>query len=267
MRFGTPGARAALLLHCSLGHSGGWAGVMGALRTPMDALAFDQPGHGRAPDWDGAGDYHDAVTAQAAALLEGPAVVIGHSFGATVALRLAQEHARAVAALVLIEPVLFAAARGDPRHGAHQASEAAFTAAMRGGDHARAAEAFLARWGDGTAWAALPPPVRDRLAAQMPLIAAAAPALNEDGAGLLGPGRLERTACPVLLLRGAASPPVTAAITESLARRLPRVTCDVITGAGHMLPLTHPAEVAAQIDDFLEAPATETVPPGPTAAR
>ncbi|MCC5983124.1 MAG: alpha/beta fold hydrolase [Rhodobacteraceae bacterium] len=261
MRFGTPGARPALLLHCSLGHSGGWAALMDALTTPLDAHAFDQPGHGRAPGWDGAGDYHDAVTAQAVTVLQGrpPAVVIGHSFGGTVALRLALEHAHAVAALVLIEPVLFAAARSDPRHGAHLAAETGFASAMRDGDHARAARAFLDRWGDGTPWDALPAPVQDRLAAQMPLIAASTPALQDDSAGMLAPGRIEALTLPVLLLHGAASPPVTAAITEALAARLPQARQAVVAGAGHMLPLTHPAEVAARIDGFL-ATATDRAP-------
>jgi lipase len=47
-------------------------------------------------------------------LPEGPVHLIGHSFGATVALRLAIEAPERVASLTLIEPVLFAAAPDGP---------------------------------------------------------------------------------------------------------------------------------------------------------
>ena len=229
---------------------------MATLRTPLDALAFDQPGHGRAPDWDGAGDYHDLVSAQAAAHLVAitsarPALVIGHSFGATVALRLALEQGPRVGALVLFEPVLFAAARGDPRHDAHLRDERPFRDAMARGDHAGAVAAFVARWGEGTPFAAMPGPVRARIAAQMPLIVATAPALTEDCAGLLAPGRLETCAAPVLMLHGTRSPPVIAAIIAGLAARLPHAQVVQVPEAGHMAPMTHAGAVAALIDAWL----------------
>ncbi len=86
------GARPVLALHCSLAHGGAWAGVAGKL-PGRRLLAPDLPGHGKSPDWADPGDYHDAATRAVLAILEaaardGPVDVMGHSFGATVALRL-----------------------------------------------------------------------------------------------------------------------------------------------------------------------------------
>ena len=52
---------------------------------------------------------------------------------------------------------------------------------------------------------------------------------------------------PVMLIRGASSAPVMAPILEALAARLPDVGVAVVPGAGHMVPLTHPAEVAGLV--------------------
>lgn len=64
----------------------------------------------------------------ARAALGAPVDVIGHSFGATVALRLALERPELVRSLVLVEPVLFAAAKAaeDPRFAAFAAREGCF---------------------------------------------------------------------------------------------------------------------------------------------
>jgi lipase len=56
---------------------------------------------------------------------------------------------------------------------------------------------------------------------------------------------------PVLLMDGETSGDMAFAINESLAKRLPNVTCRTIAGAGHMAPLTHPAAVADEIRTFL----------------
>ena len=86
--FGT-GPRQALAIHCSLAHSGAWSGVAAALAEDMTITAFDMPGHGRSSDWDGNGDYLQAVAAIAATFLTEPVDLIGHSAGGIAALQLA----------------------------------------------------------------------------------------------------------------------------------------------------------------------------------
>lgn len=246
------GPRPALLIHCQLGHGGGWGGLMTRLDDLVTATAPDLPGHGRSPAWDGVGDYHDACTAALVPFLSGrPAVLIGHSFGATLALRLALERPERVSHLVLIDPVLFAAAGLGPGRRAHDAAFAAVHAGLARGDLRAAARAFLAIWGDGTPFDDLPPPVQARMAEGMPLVAAASPALDADRAGLLAPGRPEALALPVLLITAALSPPVMGEIGATLAARLPCATWQQIAGAGHMLPITDPDSVASRLRAFL----------------
>ncbi len=245
----------ALLLHCALAHGGAWKPVMSHLGDRLDAVAPDMPGHGRSADWDGQGDLHDRVTANAAALLTGPTHVIGHSFGATVALRLALERPEYVRSLVLIEPVLFAAARAaDPAaYDAYRDWGAPMARAMAAGDWTEAARRFTASWGTGQGWEDLTEAQRAQYTRQMPLIAATQPALLDDSRILLRPGGLEALQMPVLMLRGAKSMPIMGPIHTALFARIPQSRDVEIPGAGHMVPISHPSAVAAEIGPFLDA--------------
>ena len=107
------GPRRALAIHCSPAHSGSVTGLMGALSDQLTAIAYDLPSHGKSSDWDGTGDLHDVATNMGRALLTEPMDLIGHSFGATVAMRLGMEHPELVRSLTMIEPVYFAHAVAD----------------------------------------------------------------------------------------------------------------------------------------------------------
>ena len=251
------GPRQALLIHCSLGHAGGWARMVAALEDVITGLAYDLPGHGRSADWDGVSDIQGVSTAMAVDLLErdgqGPADIIGHSFGGTVAIRLAVERPDLVRSLTLIEPVFFAVAAADrpeldPGRDPHMI---AYRAALQADDRAGAARAFTAAWGDGRSWDRLPPAQQEAITARIHLIEAGAPAIYGDCAGILAQGKLAGIACPVLLIRGADSPATVAAINDGLARRIPQARQAVVPGAGHMAPITHPAAVAQLVRGFL----------------
>ena len=214
----------------------------------LDMAAMDLPGHGRSPDWDRGLSLHDQATEMAGAVLAEGAWIVGHSFGATVALRLALEGAP-VAGLVLIEPVLFAAAReaGAPAHAQNAAAFAPVLAAFEAGEPETAARLFVEQWGDGRPWDRLPEAARAYQAGRIGLVFAQGPAIDDDAAGLLAPGRLEGLRVPVLLLEGDRSPPVVAAVQARLAERMPQARRVVLEGAGHMAPLTHPGAVAGAI--------------------
>lgn len=247
------GPRAALMIHCSLAHSASWGGMARGLSGALSMLAFDVPGHGRSADWDGRGEIQDVTTRIAASFLEEPTDIIGHSFGGTVALRLAIERPDLVRSLILYEPVFFAVALADhpELRAPHEAEMAMYLQGMAAGDHCRAAEGFVRLWGDGRDWADIPETVRASMAAQMPLIEAAAPALYDDAGGMLASGALGRITAPTLLLEGNRSPAIIAAINEGLAARIGRVERSVIVGAGHMGPITHPEQVSSEVLRFL----------------
>lgn len=247
------GARPVLALHCSLAHAGAWSGVVDHM-SGVTVTALDQPGHGRAADWDGVTDLHGLTTRQSVEMAEAlaggaPIDVLGHSFGATVALRMALERPDLVRSLVLIEPPLFAAARasGSPAFAPFEVQHLAVGQALADGHRQDAAEMFHGLWGNGAVFASLPARQQHYMMDRIHFIAAQNPFLLHDTAGLLRYMGLESLGVPVLLVEGAASPVIITAVQDELERRLPQVTRLVVPGAGHMVPITHPAEVASAV--------------------
>lgn len=234
--------RPALALHCMLASGSYWGPVARALHGRIDLRGFDLPGHGRSGPWQPGPDlpdFHTAVTRIAAGFIQRPLDLIGHSIGATVALRIAVAAPEAIRSLTLVEPVLFAAAPSeeqaelDRRMARHLAE----------GHRDQAARLFLDVWGH-QAYDAMPAMFQQRIRDQIPLVAASDEILNRDGANILREGGLEAIQAPVLLVSGAGSPPVVHAIADALAARLPDVGRATVPDAAHMLPITHPQVMA-----------------------
>ena len=234
--------RPALALHCMMGNASYWGPIAKALSDKVAIRAPDLPGHGQSPDWPGTPDFHTYTTRAVAPLIDRPMDLIGHSLGATVALRIAVAAPEAVRSLTLIEPVLFAAAP-DPANDALMDDLAAL---LHAGQAEAATRRFLSVWG-GLDWDAQTPTGRERLMRQMRLVVDSNSTLMRDGANILREGGLEGIDAPVLLVMGEDSPPVIADIADALAARLPDVGRARVPGAGHMLPITHPAQVAGLI--------------------
>lgn len=250
------GARAALFIHCSLAHSGAWRGVRTVLGNDLTTLAYDLPGHGRSADWDGQGDYQDTATQAALDLLDrhaqGPVDLVGHSFGGTIALRLAQMAPDKVRSLTLYEPVLFSTAKDDPAYVENNAyMTGVFADAMRAGDRMEAARLFNCQWGSDAGWEALPARLKADMAKRIHLIPAGRSVTHEDMHGQVAPGALEKVTLPVLLLEGERSPDLVRAVHDRMEARFPNVRRKVIAGAGHMGPISHPREVAVCIREHL----------------
>lgn len=254
-RFGT-GPRRVIGAHCVLARARVLGPMVQALGGRVTLVAHDLPGHGRAADWQG-GSYLDEALAPLLPLLRAPGPQVdlfGHSFGGIVALALAQAAPERVRSLTLVEPVLFAALRGDASAWAACRAEAApAAAALARGDAEAAARAFTGRWGNGTPWAALPAHHQAYFTGRIGLLPAIAAVNEADSGGLLAPGALEALRMPVLLLAGEAAPPSIPPVLAALAARLPDARLARLAGAGHMAPLTHPAAVAAAFGAFLDA--------------
>jgi len=251
------GTRKALLIHCSLAHSGAWNGVARILGDRLSMVAFDLPGHGRSDDWSGARDMQELSVDMAADMIgqDGPMDIIGHSFGATVALRLAIERPELVRSLVLIESVFVAAAVADQPEFMEQRADlmADYLAAVKRGDKEAAARAFMRDWGDGQPWESLPAQQRAFLTERIHLIEANDATVLRDDPRILKRKMIEKVAVPTLLIRGAESSPFVAPIHAAIERRLQNARSIAIEGAGHMVPLTHPKVVATEIETFLDS--------------
>lgn len=244
--------QACLFVHAGLGTGAMWRGVWDELPGGLALAATDLPGHGRTPHEPGRSLQAQAV-ADALEAMDGAAHhLIGHSFGGTVALRLAVERPDLVRSLSLIEPVCFnfLADAQDPAYSAYLERMAALGAAMSGGDWHRAAEIFLRAW--GLAGETLSPRQLDAVAKRMPLIHQA----NADILETETPGRLRLEAiraipCPVQLIAGSRTDPVIFDIHRVIAAALPQAEAHVIPGADHMVTLSHPGDVAARLGAFL----------------
>lgn len=249
------GVRRALFIHCSMGRAASWTGVQEALLDKLAMTSFDRPGHGQSAPWrgdGGAAGLHDITTQIAGSLIDRRADVIGHSFGGTVALRLAMQRPERVRSLVLIEPVLLAAARGSARLAEFRVAMDEIAASLAAGDRPAAAAQFNDLVNPDAPWSGLSGRARDMLAAQIHLVVEESAVVTDDAAGLLAPGRLEAVTQPVLLIEGSLSPPLLHEVNAALAARLPQARRVVVAGAGHMAPITHPDSVAAEIAAFLK---------------
>lgn len=251
------GPRKALLLHCSLAHSGALRGLMEQLSDQLSMIAVDMPGHGRSADWGGDGPLQHAVAAIARDFIEEhdePVDLIGHSFGGTSLLRVAEAQPERVRSLTLIEPPFFSAAYHIEASEMEEQErlDASFAEAFNAGRREEGARHFTQVWGAGVPWEQMTEDQRRYITDRIHLIEGGGYGLNDDYAGVMKPGRLERITAPVLLVHGTQSPPGIPAVLRGLHSRLPDSRIVPIEGAGHMAPITHPEAVGAAIREFLD---------------
>jgi 3-oxoadipate enol-lactonase len=228
-----------LLLH-SIGLD---AHAYGALRQALGAdwalNSYDQRGHGKRAGQTGF-DLADLVQDALFALarMEGPVHLVGHSMGGAIAALAAARGGAKVASLALI---------ATPPAGFPAFNERALAAEQ---DFAASCEATLARWFEGEQADTTEAVATARAAmgrVQAAGMAAAWRALAcFEGYEALGQA-LPRTLC-IAAGNDASTPP--AAMQRIVAARqsvqaAAQIQLQTIPGAGHMVPLTHPAPVAA----------------------
>ncbi len=107
-RFGPATGPLVLALHGLTGHGRRWATLAERHLPDLRVLAPDLRGHGRStplPPWDFEQVVADLVSLLAAEA-DGPALVVGHSFGGASAIHLAHRHPDLVRGLVLLDPAI-----------------------------------------------------------------------------------------------------------------------------------------------------------------
>src|SRR5215210_4801668 len=93
--------RSVALLHGFGGSAANWTLVAPALAERCRVLVPELPGHGGSSALPGPAERLDPYADRMAALLDEPVVLVGHSLGAVVALRMAIRHPNIVRGLVL----------------------------------------------------------------------------------------------------------------------------------------------------------------------
>lgn len=244
-------------IHSNASTSGQWRGLMELLAPKFHSLAPDSYDSGRGAHWPSDRVIHlrdeVALIEPVLARAGSPLTLVGHSYGAAVALIAALADPRRVRAMALYEPTLFALL--DAETSAPNEAEGTRNAvadagvALDAGNHDAAAERFIDYWiGTGT-WKQTPEPRKPPIAASVANVRRWAHALFNEPTPLKAFRSLD---VPVLYMVGKRSTPSAHGVARLLRTALPRVELVEFDNLGHMGPVTHPDPVNGVIARFLE---------------
>jgi 2-succinyl-6-hydroxy-2,4-cyclohexadiene-1-carboxylate synthase len=222
-----------------------WGPVGERLARRREVVRVDLPGHGGS-------DTVRVGFAEAAGLLGacgGVGTYVGYSLGGRLCLRLALDRPELVRALVLV-----GASPGiaDP---AARAERRAADEAMAGRIEHEGVAAFLDRWLAGPLFATLPAEAAGRADRLANTAEGLAYALRRLGTGAQEPlsDRLRTLRPPTLLVAGALDGKFAAIAGQMAAAIGPHARVALVQGAGHAVHLERPAELAALVQEFLDA--------------
>jgi pimeloyl-ACP methyl ester carboxylesterase len=222
-------------------------------------VAPDLIGTAEVGPWSGKGPFSLAdEAAPIVALIDswtGPVHLVGHSYGAGVALQAAVQRSSLISSLSLYEPTTFSllSDMGPQGQSALREIQAVARCADEGllsGSYRSATERFVDYWNGAGTWAGMKPSVQAELLRYLPKVCLDFRALFTHGVRLEAYRRLQM---PILVLQGEHTPQPTALIARRLHVTGRRTKLQLVTGAGHMGPLTHAAEVAGLIERHIRA--------------
>jgi pimeloyl-ACP methyl ester carboxylesterase len=240
--------------HCSSASHKEWLPLIETLQADWRVLAPDFIGYGQSEPWPAEQPFSiDAdvnVLLAVAKKTKGPLHLVGHSYGAALALEAARTLGPRVQSLALVEPVSFQLLRqeGRPEWAEVETLGRAVLSAVAAGDDPAAAKAFMTYWLGRLRWWLSPARFKSAIAATIPKVALEfgiaidAPTTLQDYAGITA---------PTLLIAGGRTRAPTRAVVDLLAATLPNAKLEILKGAGHMSTFTHPAELNRLITDHL----------------
>jgi len=222
-----------------------WEPVAARLARRWQLVRVDLPGHG------GSGGVRVGFEEAAGLVGEagGAGVYCGYSLGGRLCLRLALDRPELVQGLVLV-----GASPGIADPGG-RAERRAADEALAGRAEREGVAAFLDRWLAGPLFATLPAEAAgraDRLANTPEGLAYALRRLGTGAQESLW-DRLGGLRPPTLLVAGDRDAKFAALAGQMAAAIGPQARVALIEGAGHAVHLERPAELAALIDEFLDA--------------
>ena len=239
------------LIHGGLGRAANWRPFLSAFGGDVSPLLIELPGHGLAEEFDETRDYSDqAVEIALDEMPSDPVPLIGHAFGAALALKIAIERPSRVKSLVLVEPVFFAAIKGRWEYDKIVRDLAPFRKKIEAAENATAVREFHKVWSK-VPWNDLPSEQRAYMMARVGLLPEFDTLIFDDLAGLLGSGRLEGLEMPVTFVDGGDTHPSIAEIISTVGDRMPDAEWITVKGASHDLPMTHPEQLVKAIDGRL----------------
>ena len=247
-----------VFVHGSWGDHTIWNLVVPALAERFRVLVYDRRGHGQSERPPGQGSAEEDA-ADLAALIAHlglvPAHVVGTSYGASLALRLAIRHPDLARSLAVHEPPLLDLPLDDPAdaRAAKEVKErsAAVAARLAAGDMEGGARDFFdtVAFAPGT-WDTLPPEWQRVFVAHAPTFL---DETRDPERRALDLGGLAAFRGPVLLTYGEQSPSFYAPIVFRVAAALPQAETRVIADASHAPYRTNPDEYVTIIASFFAA--------------
>jgi pimeloyl-ACP methyl ester carboxylesterase len=226
--------------------------------------ALDLYGHGERAGWPGERRFTlgDEAAPFEALLPEHPPVhLVGHSYGAAVALRVAATNRTRVRSLALYEPAIWGTlAELCPADPATLEIQAVRDETIRFLDTGRleaAAELFIDYWAGAGAWAAMPAERRPRLLASIRSLRDGWLASFVERWTIAALRSLD---IPTLLMTGTRSTAAARRAIALLRDSLPRARVLELEGLGHLGPITHAERVEPAVENFLMERSTQWAP-------
>ena len=247
-------------IHSNASSSSQWRALMDLLAPGFHVLAGDSYGAGKGPPWPSLPADRKVTLRDEADLLEplfakagDRFTLVGHSYGAAVAMVAAAKRPSRVRALAVYEPTLFSLidAASPPPNDADgiKGAVAAAVAALKDGKPDSAAEAFIDYWMGKGAWAATPEARRGPIAAAVANVQGWADALVGETTPL---SAFQSLNIPVLYMTGGRTTASAKGVAKLLSKALPNVQMVEFEKLGHMGPVTHPDAVNPVIANFLD---------------
>lgn len=256
--------RPVVLLHSSMGSKGQWRALVERMRRSHRLIAIDLHGYGASPMPDARQPFtlqHEVRLIESVlnvALLPGESFhLVGHSYGAAVALQLARWKPYRLLSLALFEPVSVHLL--PPTHRGRMELEAVRDDLQRcadGGEALLGAQRFIDYWTGAGAFAGLPRSVQMSLATLVPKTLLDFAAVSRE--------KLEIDAyrcisAPVCLFSGTTGPRPPRDVLDALADALPQARRHRVD-AGHMAPVTHSWLVNPVLECFIRGVDSSATP-------
>ena len=243
-----------IIAHCSSASHKEWLQLINELGPDWRALAPDFIGYGQSGAWPEGkvftGQADLAVLLALAGMTEKPVHLVGHSYGAAMALEAARALGDKVQSLALVEPVSFNLLRveGRPEWAEVEKLERAVLSAVSSGKDREAAGSFMRYWLGRFRWWLWPEEFKTAIPATIRKVALEFMIATESNTKLADYAAVK---APTLLIVGSKTRAPARAVVDMLGATLPNATVTVLNDAGHMSPFTHPSAVNRMIAGHL----------------